>query len=105
MCIRDSLYGGDRYAASDARYLLNSRGVRRLDFLLLPDLDGDAAANIHVLSQDIAVDMGSYPPQGKYLAPTRQAAEGMQTLVLNHEPVLFWDCLLYTSSVCFSPSW
>lgn len=96
------LYGGDRYAASDARYLLNSRGVRRLDFLLLPDLDGDAAANIHVLSQDIAVDMWIYPPQGKYLAPTRQAAEGMQTLVLNHEPVLFWEG---ESAQCYGGGW
>ena len=85
------VYGSDRYAASDAQYLLNNRGVRRLDFLLLPDLDGEAAANMYKLADDIAVDMWIYPPQGKYLTPVRQAAKGMQTLILGNEPVLFWD--------------
>ena len=57
--------GPDAYTLTQAAYALRARGIRRLDFLLLPQPEGDFAQGLDTFARDIAVDCLLLPETGE----------------------------------------
>ena len=61
--------GPDAYTLTQVAYALRARGIRRLDFLLLPQPEGDFAQGLDAFARDIAVDCLLLPETGETAIP------------------------------------